>query len=107
RRAARRRRALRRPARPLRAAAAGGRLRAQRRAAAHRAGRRGARGAGRGRVSANGGLTIAVPRGALFKETLDLLDAIGVDTSEVRANDRKLLFRDVGIVTMRPSDVPT
>jgi ATP phosphoribosyltransferase len=58
-------------------------------------------------VSANGGLTIAVPRGALFKETLDLLDAIGVDTSEVRANDRKLLFRDVGIVTMRPSDVPT
>jgi ATP phosphoribosyltransferase len=58
-------------------------------------------------VSANGGLTIAVPRGALFKETLDLLDAIGIDTAEVRANDRKLLFRDVGIVTMRPSDVPT
>jgi ATP phosphoribosyltransferase len=58
-------------------------------------------------VSANDGLTIAVPRGALFKQTLDLLDAIGVDTSEVRSNDRKLLFRDVGIVTMRPSDVPT
>ncbi len=58
-------------------------------------------------MSPNGGLTIAVPRGALFKETLDVLDAIGVDTSEVRANDRKLLFRDVGIVTMRPSDVPT
>jgi ATP phosphoribosyltransferase len=58
-------------------------------------------------VSVNGGLTIAVPRGALFKETLDLLDAIGVDTSEVRSNDRKLLFRDVGIITMRPSDVPT
>jgi ATP phosphoribosyltransferase len=58
-------------------------------------------------VSANGGLTIAVPRGALFKETLDLLDGIGVDTSEVRSNDRKLLFRDVGIITMRPSDVPT
>jgi ATP phosphoribosyltransferase len=58
-------------------------------------------------VSANGGLTIAVPRGALFKQTLDLLDAIGVDTREVRSNDRKLLFRDVGIVTMRPSDVPT
>jgi ATP phosphoribosyltransferase len=58
-------------------------------------------------VSANGGLTIAVPRGALFKETLDLLDAIGIDTREVRSNDRKLLFRDVGIVTMRPSDVPT
>ena len=53
------------------------------------------------------GLTIAVPRGALFGETLDLLDRIGVDTAEVRANDRKLLFADAGIVTMRPSDVPT
>jgi len=53
------------------------------------------------------GLTIAVPRGALFGETLDLLDRIGVETAEVRANDRKLLFADAGIVTMRPSDVPT
>jgi ATP phosphoribosyltransferase len=52
-------------------------------------------------------LTIAVPRGAMLTETLDLLDAVGIDTSEVRANDRKLLFEDVGIVTMRPSDVPT
>jgi ATP phosphoribosyltransferase len=52
-------------------------------------------------------LVIAVPRGALFKETLDRLDAIGVDTAEVRANDRKLLFREAGVVTMRPSDVPT
>jgi ATP phosphoribosyltransferase len=53
------------------------------------------------------GLTIAVPRGALMRETLDLLDLLGVDTAEVRANDRKLLFDDAGIVTMRPSDVPT
>jgi ATP phosphoribosyltransferase len=53
------------------------------------------------------GLTIAVPRGALMDGTLDLLDGLGVDTSEVRANDRKLLFENVGIVTMRPSDVPT
>ena len=53
------------------------------------------------------GLTIAVPRGALLGETLDLLDVIGVETAEVRANDRKLLFDDAGIVTMRPSDVPT
>jgi ATP phosphoribosyltransferase len=53
------------------------------------------------------GLTIAVPRGALFGETLDALDALGVDTAPVRANDRRLLFADVGIVTMRPSDVPT
>src|SRR3954469_4294279 len=52
-------------------------------------------------------LTIAVPRGALLRETLDLLDAVGVATAEVRSNDRKLLFADAGIVTMRPSDVPT
>jgi len=52
-------------------------------------------------------LIIAVPRGNLFDDTLDLLDRLGIDTSEVRANDRKLLFEDAGIVTMRPSDVPT
>ena len=51
-------------------------------------------------------LRIAVPRGALFADTLDLLDALGIDTVEVRENDRKLLFERVGIVTMRPSDVP-
>jgi ATP phosphoribosyltransferase len=53
------------------------------------------------------GLKVAVPRGAMLRDTLDLLDALGVDTSEVRANDRKLLFEDVGLVTMRPSDVAT
>jgi ATP phosphoribosyltransferase len=53
------------------------------------------------------GLTIAVPRGALLRETLDLLDLLEVDTAEVRSNDRKLLFAEAGIVTMRPSDVPT
>jgi ATP phosphoribosyltransferase len=52
-------------------------------------------------------LTIAVPRGALFEGTLELLDRLGIDTSEVRSNERKLLFAKAGIVTMRPSDVPT
>ncbi|HLM08720.1 MAG TPA: ATP phosphoribosyltransferase [Thermoleophilaceae bacterium] len=52
-------------------------------------------------------LTIAVPRGALFGGALDLLERLGIDTSQVRANQRKLLFSEVGIVTMRPSDVPT
>jgi ATP phosphoribosyltransferase len=52
-------------------------------------------------------LTIAVPRGALMRETLDALEAVGLDVAEVRSNDRRLLFADVGIVTMRPSDVPT
>jgi ATP phosphoribosyltransferase len=52
-------------------------------------------------------LRIAVPRGALLEGSLDLLDRLGVDTAEVRSNDRKLLFEEAGIVTMRPSDVPT
>jgi ATP phosphoribosyltransferase len=58
-------------------------------------------------MSSGLGLTIAVPRGALMSGTLHLLDELGVDTSEVRTNDRRLLFEAVGIVTMRPSDVPT
>ncbi|CAB4347040.1 unannotated protein [freshwater metagenome] len=53
------------------------------------------------------GLTIAVPRGALLSGSLDALDRAGIDTSEVRTNDRKLLFAEIGVVTMRPSDVPT
>jgi ATP phosphoribosyltransferase len=58
-------------------------------------------------VSPLRGLTVAVPRGALFVETLDMLDRLGVDTGELRGNDRKLLFEDIGVITMRPSDVPT
>ena len=54
-----------------------------------------------------GDLRIAVPRGALFAETLDVLDRLGVDTAEVRSNDRKLLFDSGQLITMRPSDVPT
>ncbi|MDQ2761740.1 MAG: ATP phosphoribosyltransferase [Actinomycetota bacterium] len=52
-------------------------------------------------------LRIAVPRGAMLVQTLDLLDRLGFETDEVRENDRKLLFDEAGIVTMRPSDVPT
>jgi ATP phosphoribosyltransferase len=53
------------------------------------------------------GLMIAVPRGALFEDTVDLLTVLGLDTEELRSNDRKLLFEDIGVITMRPSDVPT
>jgi ATP phosphoribosyltransferase len=58
---------------------------------------------------ADGPLTLAVPRGALFGETLDLLDAAGLDTSELRGDSRSLIFEASGmvLVTMRPSDVPT
>ena len=55
------------------------------------------------------GLKLAVPRGSLYQGTLDLLDAIGIDTAEPRGDSRALTF-DVGelvLVTMRPSDVPT
>ncbi len=58
-------------------------------------------------MSAINGLTIAVPRGALFADTVDLLEGLGLDTAELRSNDRKLLFEDIGVITMRPSDVPT
>jgi ATP phosphoribosyltransferase len=55
-------------------------------------------------------LTVAVPRGALFAETLELLDRLGIETAEVRSNDRKLLFDLPGggsLITVRPADVPT
>jgi ATP phosphoribosyltransferase len=53
------------------------------------------------------GLVIAVPRGALLGEALDLLDRLDIDTAEIRSNDRRLFFEESGVVTMRPSDVPT
>ena len=52
-------------------------------------------------------LTIAAPRGSLFGATLDLLDKLGIDTAEIRANDRKLVFPEIGVITMRPSDIPS
>ena len=52
-------------------------------------------------------LMVAVPRGALLDGTLDLLERLGLDVAEVRSNDRKLLFEESGLITMRPSDVPT
>ncbi len=58
-------------------------------------------------MSKLGSLTIAVPRGALFDGTVELLTALGLDTDELRSNDRKLLFEEIGVITMRPSDVPT
>jgi len=58
-------------------------------------------------MTAMHGLTIAVPRGALFDDTVELLERLGLDVDEVRSNERKLLFEDIGVITMRPSDVPT
>jgi ATP phosphoribosyltransferase len=58
-------------------------------------------------MNLQGELTIAVPRGILFEETVELLTRLGLDTAELRSNDRKLVFEDIGVITMRPSDVPT
>ncbi len=61
------------------------------------------------RVREEGTLKLAVPRGALFEGTLDLLDRVGVETGELRGESRSLVFVAGGLVlvTMRPSDVPT
>jgi ATP phosphoribosyltransferase len=61
------------------------------------------------RAREGGALTLAIPRGALWEETLDALDAIGVDTAASRSDSRSLIFEKEGLtlVTMRPSDVPT
>jgi ATP phosphoribosyltransferase len=52
-------------------------------------------------------LIAAVPRGTLMGKSLELLERIGYDVAEVRANDRKLFFEQQSMITMRPSDVPT
>jgi ATP phosphoribosyltransferase len=65
--------------------------------------------AGPVRARPGGVIKLAVPRGALFEGTLDLLDEIGFDTAELRGDSRALVFELPGLslVTMRPSDVPT
>jgi ATP phosphoribosyltransferase len=61
------------------------------------------------RARLGGPLKLAIPRGALWDETLDALDRIGIDTAEMRGDSRSLIFEANGmsLVTMRPSDVPT
>jgi ATP phosphoribosyltransferase len=61
------------------------------------------------RARLGGPLKLAIPRGALWGETLDALDRIGLDTAEMRGESRSLVFSVNGLtlVTMRPSDVPT
>ena len=66
------------------------------------------------RTRMGGPIKLAIPRGALWGETLDALDGIGVDTAEMRGDSRSLVFSAgdgnggaLTLVTMRPSDVPT
>jgi ATP phosphoribosyltransferase len=61
------------------------------------------------RTRMSGSLKLAIPRGALWEGTLDALDGVGVDTTELRSDSRSLVFGADGLtlVTMRPSDIPT
>jgi ATP phosphoribosyltransferase len=61
------------------------------------------------RAREGGPLKLALPRGALWAQTLDALDRIGLDTSELRSSSRSLVFAADGLrlITMRSSDVPT
>jgi ATP phosphoribosyltransferase len=65
--------------------------------------------AGTAAAKVDGPLKLAVPRGALLDDTLDVLDSAGVDTAAVRGESRALIFpnAEITLVTMRPSDVPT
>jgi ATP phosphoribosyltransferase len=61
------------------------------------------------RAQTGGALKLAVPRGALYEDTVDALEGIGVDVTGLRSDSRSLVFEtgEVTLVTMRPSDVPT
>lgn len=56
-------------------------------------------------------LTIAIPKGALFKESLDLLAKAGLDTEELASDSRKMIFEvskdKIKYIVCRPTDIPT
>ena len=55
----------------------------------------------------NDKLTLAVPRRALYGGSLDLIDRLGIETAPIRDNDARFIFPELGVITMRPSDVPS
>jgi ATP phosphoribosyltransferase len=61
------------------------------------------------RARVGGRLKLAVPRGALFGDTADVLESVGVGVGALRSDSRSLVFDggEMTLVTMRPSDVPT
>ena len=46
-------------------------------------------------------LRLAVPRGVLFEQTLDLLAAIGLDSEPLRSDSRSLLFPGQHVTVLR------
>jgi ATP phosphoribosyltransferase len=55
-------------------------------------------------------ITIALAKGRLADKSLDLLEQLGIDCSEVRAESRKLIFTtpdgSIRFIMVKPSDVP-
>ena len=55
-------------------------------------------------------ITIALAKGRLADKTLDLLEQMGIDCSEIRAESRKLIFTtqdgSIRFIMVKPSDVP-
>ena len=55
-------------------------------------------------------ITIALAKGRLADKTLDLLEQLGIDCSEVRSESRKLIFTtpdgSIRFIMVKPSDVP-
>ena len=62
-------------------------------------------------MNENSGLVIAVSKGRILKDTLPLLEKIGISPSEDPAKSRKLILdvddSDTKIVIIRATDVPT
>ncbi len=56
-------------------------------------------------------LTIALPKGRLADQTLDLMEKAGYDVSAARDKSRKLILEDkeagLRFILSKPSDVPT
>ncbi|AVX19394.1 ATP phosphoribosyltransferase catalytic subunit [Carboxydocella sporoproducens DSM 16521] len=56
-------------------------------------------------------LTVALPKGALFAEAVELLGRCGLNTDQLLGDSRKLFFTDaeqeVNYLICRPTDIPT
>ena len=56
-------------------------------------------------------LTIALPKGRLADQTLDIMEKAGYDVSAARDKSRKLILEDkeagLRFILSKPSDVPT
>lgn len=61
----------------------------------------------RGFAARNKNLVIAIPGGNLSRDALALLERVGYQTDAMIKNPRRQLFPELGLMTMRPSDVIT